>query len=230
MDNKKAGKCQNNFRKMKKYTFLISILFLATMLIVNCSKNDSAAKDYSASIKDKTWWGSLAYTGKDAEYYSVHFNADNSLLWSQLSGDYSGHWAVTDKTITMTFDINSAQIKADITDNDRLSNITDNTEFYEIITGAIIANPGIILDNTEWIGVLYNKTSSTSQTLQFSFMQDLKVEIKVGIYSRGIFSYKRSASGAVIKDGKGMFCIVTSGNEMKGSDASPTHPFQATKQ
>jgi uncharacterized lipoprotein NlpE involved in copper resistance len=216
---------------MKIYSGMILAVLLATGILLSCKKNNSSAlKDYTASIKDKTWSGELTYTGKTKEYYSVHFNTDNTLLWSQLSGDYAGKWLVNENIITMTFDANTAQVKAEITDDKKLINFADNTSFYEINTGALIVNPNIPLENTIWKGARRNMLNGTTETYQMSFMPGLKVEIKMGNSVIWSGSYSRIASGAAIKNSKGIFGVVTAGNEMKGSDTSPVFPWQATKQ
>jgi hypothetical protein len=64
---------------MKKHINIVLVTVLLMSFITGCKKNNTASpKDYAASIKDKTWWGQLTYTGKTQEYYSVHFNADNT--------------------------------------------------------------------------------------------------------------------------------------------------------
>src|SRR6266542_4422176 len=114
---------------MKKY--ISTILLTLTMVMDSCIKSDTP-KDYAVSIKDKTWWGTITYTGKTTEYYSVHFDADSSLLWSQLSGDYAGKWRIANRQLTMTFTGINDVIKADITDDDKLENISDNASYYEV--------------------------------------------------------------------------------------------------
>src|SRR6478752_4424966 len=104
-----------------KHIITLSLLFITVTILLSCNKTDvttPVSKDYSASIKEKSWWGEITYTGKTTEYYSVYFKADGTLLWSQLSGDYAGHWAIKDKELTMTFDANSVTIQATLTDDD----------------------------------------------------------------------------------------------------------------
>jgi hypothetical protein len=137
------------------------------------------------------------------------------------------HWAIHDKQITMTFDANTAQVKADISVDDKLINITDNTGYYEINSGQIIANPDILLDNTLWKGT----ASLVPTTLRFK--SGLKVEAELGDNIYGSDPYKRSASGGAIKSevnpGYTLFCIIVSGNEMRGAD-NLGYQWQLTKQ
>jgi hypothetical protein len=110
---------------MKKYISIIMATLVLVGFITACKKSNSPApNDTAAYIKDKTWSGALTYTGKTTEYYGVHFNADNTLIWVQLSGEYTGHWAINGKTITMTFDAITAKIVADISVDNKLLNIT----------------------------------------------------------------------------------------------------------
>ncbi len=213
---------------MKRYPSLILVALVLIGILCSCKKN-STDKDYGASIKDKTWWGQLSYTGKPLEYYSVHFKADNSLLWSQLSGDYPGQWVVNGKQLTMTFPGISTTIKADISD-DRLMDISDDNAAFAIANGERVLNPTISLDNTIWKGTFLQ---GGSEPYQMKFMPGLKVQIKIGIYSYAPYNYTRSESGAVIKftsTGDIFFGVVTSGSEMKGHYAVPQFPWEVTKQ
>jgi hypothetical protein len=219
---------------MKKYKNIMLVTLLLTVIIVSCKKS-STPKDYSASIKDKTWWGVITYTGKEAEYYSVHFNANNTLLWSQFSGDYTGKWVINDKELTMTFDVSNAEIKADISDDDKLLNIIDNTGAFEMNTGQLIINPNIPLDNTEWKGKII---TGTPYLVNMSFRPPLKVDIQIS-YTYTNNSYTRSASGAVIRadikqvgsSGSSLFFgVIISAGEMKGSEKKSNNQWQATKQ
>jgi hypothetical protein len=179
---------------MKNYINIVSLVLLTTILF-GCKKN-SAPKDYTASIKNKTWWGVLTYTGKTAEYYSVHFNADNTLLWSQLSGDYAGTWVINNKSVTLKFSSSSAEIKADITDDEKFMAISDNTASYEINNGQFIPSPNIALENTVWKGQV---VSGVSGSLQLSFMPGSKVEIKLSNTVYPLYSYNRPASGGAFR-------------------------------
>ena len=83
-----------------KHSFRIFLAVLwSTGILVSCNKENN--KDYSAYIKDKTWWGRVTYFSQKAEYYSVHFRSDGTLLWSQLDGDSEGSWMVKGKQIIM---------------------------------------------------------------------------------------------------------------------------------
>lgn len=217
---------------MKKYINTILVLILVSGILAGCKKDKSpAAKDYASSIKDKTWWGVLTYTGKPAEYYSVHFSADNTLVWSQLSGDYTGIWTISNKTITLKFSGSGAEIKADLTEDDKLVAITDNTSSYEINNGQLISSPKISLENTIWKGTVIG---GVSDALQLSFMAGSKVEIKLSNKNYGPFIYSRPASGGAFRADTGggyyYFGVIVSANEMKGSANANDFPFQVNKQ
>jgi hypothetical protein len=91
---------------MKKHSRILLAALLLSGILSGCKKDKTdkipGSKDYSLSIADKTWWGELAYTGKAIEYYSVHFNADKTLLRSEFAGDYAGHWAISGNKLIMT--------------------------------------------------------------------------------------------------------------------------------
>jgi hypothetical protein len=204
------------------------VVLLSTGMLFSCKKSSTPApKDYVASVKDKTWWGMLAYTGKPQEYYSVHFNTDNSLTWSQLSGDYNGHWILDGKALTITFDGNTVEIKTGISDNDELVNIKDNTTASDIISGKLIANPATTLDNTIWNGTVdYPSTLA----LQFSFKPGLQVVLNIEKSAIKTYTYTKSSSDMIFRIGSNFFGIITSANTMKGSVDNAAYTWQATKQ
>ncbi len=212
---------------MKKYLNIIPIIAIITGILFSCKKsNDDAPKDYSASIKDKTWWGELAYTGKTPEYYSVHFNTDNTLTWSQFQGDYTGHWALNNKQVTITFDGNTTQIKADISDDDNLVNITDNTGASEIKSGEITVNSTTTLDNTVWNG----NTQVPTKALQLNFKTGLQATINLEKTPVKTYTYTKYSSNSVIRISTIFFGIIVSGSKMKGSIDNSVFTWQATKQ
>jgi len=209
-----------------KHIITLSLLFIAVTNLVSCNKTDATtpvSKDYSASIKEKSWWGEITYTGKNTEYYSVYFKADGTLLWSQLSGDYPGHWAIKDKELTMTFDANSVAIEATLTDDDYFTNISDNTNLYEVNNGAIVAISNITLDNTTRSGSL---RSSPSIMLQMTFTPGGMVQVN---FANSVINvpqtYKRTASGGSFRflgsvpsiGVTHIFGVVTSSGEIKGT-------------
>ena len=222
---------------MKKYLSIMLVIVLYTSLSLSCKKSN--AKDYTASIRDKTWWGVFTYTGKDPEYYSVRFNADNTFLWSQFSGDYSGQWVVNGKDLTMTFDISKAAIKATISDDDKLLNITDNTGNAVINTCELITNPNMPLDNTVWKGKM---VTGLPYIIEMSFRPPLKLDLQSGSssgYSYTNNTYIRSPSGAVIRaeikpvsngPNTRFFGVIISATEMMGSDKNASNQWKATKQ
>jgi hypothetical protein len=211
---------------MKKYKNIMLVTLLLIGIIVSCKKS-STPKDYAASIKDKTWSGELAYTGKTTEYYSVHFNADNTLSWSQFSGDYTGHWILTGKQLTISFTGNSVEIKANISDDDNLVNITDNTTASEIKSGELIANSTISVDNTEWKGAI---NYPATKALQFSFKPGLQVIINIENTPIKTHTYTKYSLNTAIRISTVFFGIITSGGKMKGSVDNAVYIWQATKQ
>jgi len=213
---------------MKTYVRTFSIILLVMATVTSCKKSNTPdRKDYTASIKDKTWWGMLANTGKTPEYYSVHFNTDNSLTWSQLSGDNTGHWLLDGKDLTITFDGNSVEIKGSISDDDQLVNIKDNAPAYEINSGELIANSTIPLDNTIWTGTI---DYPSTKALQLGFKPGLLVTINIENSPVKTYTYTRSSSSPVVRISTIFFGIVTSVGKMKGSVDNAVVVWQATKQ
>lgn len=207
---------------------------MITVILFSCKKSSDTTplpKDYTASIKNKTWWGVFTYTGKTAEYYSVHFNADNTLLWSQLSGDYAGTWVINNKSVTLKFSGSGAEIKADITDDDKFMAISDNTPSYEINNCQLITSPNISLENTIWKGSIINGTSGS---MQLKFLPGFKVELKLNNTIYAPITYTRSPSGGAFRFDTGggyfYFGVVTSAIELKGSGNDSQFPFQLTNQ
>lgn len=224
--------------KMKKYISIILLTLLAG-LISSCKK-DATPKDYSASIKDKTWWGTLSYTGKALEYYSVHFNADGSLSWSQQSGDYPGSWIVNDKQLTMTFPGISSEIKAYISDDDKLMTITDNNASFTINSGELFATPIQSLDNTVWKGsriINVPNTPIKPQSFQMSFTagSDVRIQFTSGNTTTTTkYNYTKLVSGAVRATSSYStniyFGVIAADNEMKGTIDNSNNTWQVTKQ
>jgi hypothetical protein len=222
---------------MKKYLRIILVIIFYTALVISCKKD--SAKNYTAAVAEKTWWGVFTYTGKDAEYYSVHFNANNTLVWSQFSGDNTGKWVVNGNELTMTFDISKAEIKATISDDNKLLNITDKTGNSVINTCEPIANPNIPLDNTEWKGKM---VTGLPYIIEMSFRPPLKLDLQSGSssgYSYTNNTYIRSPSGPVIRaeikpvsngPNTRFFGVIISATEMMGSDKNASNQWKATKQ
>ncbi len=112
---------------MKKHIGIILITLLFAGVFVSCN-DDDVSKDYAASVRDKTWWGTLTNAGEGGpQYYSVHFNADNTLQWSQLAGDYDGQWILEKNNLTLTFTGLDVIVTAEISDDDTWTNITTST-------------------------------------------------------------------------------------------------------
>lgn len=220
---------------MKKY---IKFCVVTILLVINMAacKKENDLKDYISSINEKTWWGELTYTGKTPEVYSVHFNADKTLIWSQFSGDYTGHWIINENELTLTFDASTAEVKATITQDDKLATISDNTNSYEINNGNLIKVSNINLDNTEWIGKLSISTG-TYHDYKINFFPGSKIVVDEQGVTYTNNSYSRTPSGAVIRtkfqSGSGaylnFFGIIVSETEMYGSQKNSESRWFAKK-
>ncbi len=212
---------------MKRYGCTISMMILFMSIIPGCKKESGPPpKDYSLSINGKSWWGMLTYTGNSPEYYSVHFKSDKTLLWSQLSGDYPGQWVVNDNKLTMLFSGIGAEITAEISDDEKLMNIKDNTNSFTIDTGELLTTPDIPLVSTVWNGNI--TIGGNLHPIQLNFVSANSVQVKIGnvMYPN---SYIRSPSGSAFRNNKGFFGIVTGPNELKGSDTYTNRPWSVHK-
>ena len=133
----------------------------------------------------------------------------------------------------MTFP--SSVIKADISDDDKFLNFSDNVNIYDVNSGELITDPTIPLDNTTWSGSIVK--SGASQPLQLVFTPGARVRATTGALGYTTVQYSRSASGAVIRFTAtsadftiiSLFCVVTSAASMKGTELL-NKPLQLTKQ
>jgi hypothetical protein len=167
---------------MKKYLSIILVALLVTGLLFSCKKR-SDSKDFTAVIKNKTWWGQLTTSGETAQYYSVYFNGDGSLLWSQRAGGYTGKWTINDNQLTMDFLTPAVQKKANISDDNTLKNIVTNNSTV-VNSGEMIANPTTLLDNTVWKGMI-SLTGGIQEI--FHFTATSKVSSKTFEVTNGFF-------------------------------------------
>jgi hypothetical protein len=206
--------------KMKKYTEIILVSLFSISLLTSCKKD---SRDYSESVKDKTWWGTMSYNGSKTAYYTVHFNADGSLVWSEVSGDYQGNWAMDGKHLTISVTGILREFKTDISKDDKLENIAMvSAGNYAIVGGELIAHPFLsTLDNTVWNGSYSVGTGiGMTSTMQISFMPGTKLQMKLGGTLLAANIYTRSASGMALRTVYGFFGIVISSTEMKGTDSN----------
>jgi hypothetical protein len=214
--------------KMERHSRVIVIAMLSLITIISCKKD----KDYNKVIKNKTWWGQLTNPGELPQYYSMYFKEDGSLIWSQRLADYTGKWVVNNNQLTMDFLLPAVQIKADISDDNKLTNMTANNS--SVVSNAnLIANPAITLDNSVWNGTLYVGVGP-SQSLQLIFLSGSKLNVTVSGASIGGF-YTRSESGAVIRFTVGaypFFGIISSDKDLIGQwyNAGSYDKWQTTKQ
>ena len=218
-----------------KYSSMLVALLLFAATFSSCKKENTEpkAKDYAASIKDKSWWGVFTYTGETSQYYTVHFNSDNTLTWSQLSGDYAGQWVITDKTIAFTVSGINVSIKAEISNDDNLVNISDNLSTLEINNGKLFTTAKLDLEHTVWKGTGL-AGGGTSNIIQISFLVGFKAELKLNNTTYPPFSYQTSAYGRGFRIYTGgasqYFGVLITASEIKGSATASQFPFQLNKQ
>jgi hypothetical protein len=211
----------NKIIDMKRFAILIGSIVL---ILASCKK-DNYPKDYNEVIKNKSWWGQFTNSGETGQYYSIYFNGNGTLLWSQRGGDYTGNWIVDKNQLTIDLPVPAVQIKATISNESTLKNILTNNSLV-VNSGTIITNPTIPLDNTLWKGIL-SLVNGAQESFQLDFKGGSKVEPKAGANSFGSLSYTRSVSGAVIRFTGGIypyFGVISSDNEIKGHwSTTPTN-------
>ena len=222
---------------MRNNIRVILFTIVSTIMLFGCNEDDPT-KDYAASIRNKTWWGTLTNTGEAAQYYSVHFDTDGGLVWSQLSGDYGGKWVVEKNKVTLTFSAINVIVTGEISENDTLMNITTNT-LNKVNSGKLGPNPMTVWENTLWKGMLWASNepgfSYKIKFLQILFTPNLKYSISMPALGASDFSYEQSPSGGFFRIKKlesfhpEFFGILVSDREIKGN-TSDLFTFQLIKQ
>jgi len=245
---------------MKKQCRLFAVLLSSVFLVAGCKKtttpDGNTPKDYLASIADKTWWGTFNYTGQAEEYYSMHFNADNTFDWDQFLGSFKGFWALDSNKLTLTYEGNDTKIIAEISDDNKLIHISDNTDNSEITSGQLVSSPHIPLDNTVWKGMQIFTYVDNQDSFNDSMIVKLEfndngqaLQSFKGILPPAFYDYSRSPSGDAVRTktsyiGRSVmsgdiiyFFVIVSENEMKGTSRdwdfetkSQSIPLHITKQ
>ena len=214
---------------MKKLPILITLIFSA-VIFSNCKKEKVQSKDYTASVNDKTWWGTFHNAGEAIQYYSVHFNADHSVVWNQISGDYPGNWTVEGNKVTLDFPTLNVKVEAEIGDNNKWQNISTNTP-NKVNTGELIENPDIQLDNTIWNTTRTNVVTDATIGLKFTFIPGNIVLITGSGLVNAPFSYSRSLSGGAIRifTITQYFGVITADGVIKGNFGDADYQWQGTR-
>jgi hypothetical protein len=220
---------------MKKQFSLIPTILIFAILFISCKKETASdsnkPKDYAASIVNKTWWGTFAYKNQTDEYYSMYFNADNTLEWDQFLGKFKGFWVLDSNRLTITFEGNDTKITAKIGEDSTLSHFSDNTDFSEIKSGQMVGNPKITLDNTTWEGKFKHLEDSISVKLEFKEKSQF-----LGTFMSTQFivsDYSSSSSGGALRlslGGRDVFLVIVSNTDMYGTIISYIYPIHLTKQ
>jgi hypothetical protein len=219
---------------MKKYLQTAMIILGITIISPGCKKDNNSSSNNSsaASINNQTWWGLFTYAGDTTEYYSVHFNPDSSLTWNQYLGEYTGKWSLSSNHLKMDFGPNSIVITADVTADNKLTNLKTNNSSV-INSGQLLPNPTHeVLDGTVWKGIYSDKIGST-YPFEIDFKTGNKVDIGLDGTTATTYSYVRSATGVTIRTSDGdtreWFGVLMSDTKMEGSER-PENKWQVTKQ
>jgi hypothetical protein len=217
---------------MKKY-YSVFIVLLAATVMLSCKKNDPAKeKDYTASISERTWWGKFTNAGETAQYYYVHFNADKTVNWTQLSRDYQATWRLEGNKLTLNFSNPVMAVTADITEDDKLANITTNTPSI-INSGELLQTSAAVLDNSVWKGMVSGFPGGDRQ-LELNFIPGNQVKVIYDNADFGAVSYFRSPlNGSIRFSAVGpypFFGFNISGTEMRGGYYDYRFLWKLTKQ
>lgn len=192
---------------MKKL-FTTSVLLLLTIAFLSGCKKDKGT-DYAAAIKDKVWVGIFNYKTAPDQFYSIHFKADGSLVFSEFRGDYNGTWKMDGKQLSITI---GAKVSANISEDNKLIDIVnDANNDWELKTGELNSNPDIALVGTTWKGL------RVADEVIFSFKPGSMVDATRANNSMYSGDYTRTGAGVRFGGGSGYFYVIMpNGKEMKG--------------
>jgi hypothetical protein len=228
-----------------KRLFFIPLILIFLFFISGCSKTNNATPsaptstppapaptDYNTVIREKTWWGNLTNPGEKSQFYSVHFNADQSLVWNQASGEYFGSWSLDGNHLVLNFPSISVVVKADIAKDSTLTNITcSNTS--TINSGKMLGLTSKPLVGTTWIGTYLE--GKTSRVFRLFFKDAVNVEIMLDGVPE-IYQYVVTTSGVVfrtnVKPGYAhlFFGLNNKDGQWVGTDLTPDNTWTVTKQ
>ena len=164
---------------MKNKFNLAVIFFTMLIILIACKKESSPVlpptgpmvppeKDYAKAVYGRTWWGTFAYPGELAQYYSVSFKKDSTMIFYQMSGAYIGNWSLSANQLIMEFPVQSVIITADLSAVDTLMNFTTNNN-VTMIDGRLQRNLSLIeLEGTKWMGSIISGANLRDLVLQFS--------------------------------------------------------------
>jgi hypothetical protein len=219
---------------MKKYIGILLVSLIIIFFLASCKKdNTTTAKDYGALVKAKIWTGEFTYTGQPTGYYSVQFNADSTSIWSELGGPYTGgKWSLSGKQLTIIQN-STLQSKGDISDDNKLINITNSNAFMTLNSGQLNTYGDMILDGQTWRGTVTNGAGITTNTT-LAFNAGLKLNFSLGLTTSMGLSYERvGASVRFTSSGITYFgVIMPNGTDIKGQThgGADKYNWQITKQ
>jgi hypothetical protein len=218
---------------MKKFVSVLVIIAWSCIIFTSCKKSNDSSNNgnTSSAVSDKTWWGMFTYPGDTTEYYSVHFNADSTMLWNQMLGEYGGKWTLSGNHLSMNF-TNGVIITADITGGNKLSAFKVNNTSI-INSGELLASPYTqSLDGTKWRGAFYDKIGS-DYPMGMEFKSGNQVDITIDGMATETFSYVRSGSGVTIRAKNGSevwFGLLMSDTTINGTVDKAENKWVMTKQ
>jgi hypothetical protein len=230
---------------MKKTLCNIALGINFLLLLYGCSKTNDISPapapspaapvvtDYNPFISEKTWWGNLTNPGEQLQLYSVHFNADLSLVWSQASGDYFGNWKLDGNHLVLNFPSIAVTVKADIAKDSTLTNITcSNTS--TINSGKILSVSGQPVAGTTWKGN-YLDANRLPHAITIVFIDAVNVNIILDGASV-VYQYNVTESGVVFRTNVNpgsshvYFGLNRQDGQWVGTDMNPENVWNVSKQ
>jgi hypothetical protein len=235
---------------MKKTLCEMSLLLIFLFSVSGCQKTNNATPpptpaptaptppiiaiaDYSTVISEKTWWGQLTNPGTQPQFYSVHFNADLSLVWSQASGDYIGNWKLDSNHLVLNFPSISVTVNADVAKDSTLTHITCSNS-STINSGKMLGLTSKPLIGTTWNGPYYD-SNKLLHALTFIFSDAVNVDVLMDGVSE-VYQYIVTTSGVVFRTNpRSSYFHVFFGLNNKdgvwvGTDVNPENTWTVFKQ
>lgn len=175
---------------MKQFMKFFAVAGIVCAMQSGCTKADAVGttgpgttdSNVTETPKDTivtgaTWFGGMILPGNGGEYYAVHFNADSTLIWSELSGDYDGTWSLSNKRITIDLPIHNVKIAADVSDGHTFNNITCDNPGFAVFACERMQNEEVQVSGTSWQGHISTEDAHTRTPIALQFIDDSKVQI-----------------------------------------------------
>lgn len=199
---------------MRKLYFLLIVAF------AGCKKE--GVKDYASAIVDKVWVGTFNYMNNATEYYSIHFKADSSFIFSDQSANWNGTWGINDNQLIIKL---AGEIRVKISNDNKFVDIINKpTNDWELKTGELNDKFNESIDETQWKGTI------GGDELVITFMPGSVIGVARNnvVINYGI--YTRNDAGIRLDGWPSFGVIMPDGKQIKGGKAgSGEGPWSVTK-